>query len=319
MRNHTKDLPVRRFVTDSTVFSVGGVLTLVATVLTLVITSVRAFTGFEVLTATFLVFVASTIVLLMVEVRRRSDRVHNIVDISDRIAGSSPATAAYKRLGMRLGDVLDGYPDQPEIAIAWQTALHRCSDTLEQLAQGHLVTRTSDQTYKLAFLHRGLPLKATSLLRTNLAFWLSPDGEEYWHEQVRALHEGFTIQRIFICGVRHAEVTELVQRHADAGVQTFVVDERDLAPDDRVDITLWGSEAVFYKQFQQRPANAGQWYDRFSFRRSDVDETSRQYERILRVATPVPSATAGSALIARLEREGCGAGGGLSVGREDHS
>ncbi|HUO47224.1 MAG TPA: hypothetical protein VMU09_00190 [Acidimicrobiales bacterium] len=304
MRNLSKGLPVRRLVTDSTVFNVGGVLTLVATALTLVVTCVRAFTGFQVLTATFLVFVASTIVLLMVEIRRRSDRIHNIVDISDRIAASSPATAAYKRIGTSLGDVLEGYPSQPEITIAWQTAVHRCSETLAQLAQGHLVTRTSDQTYKLAFLNRGLPLKATSLLRTNLEFWTSPDGEEYWHEQVRSLREGFTIQRIFICQARTDAVTELVQRHADAGVETFVVDEYHLAPDDRVDITLWGSEAVFYKQFQQRPAGTGQWYDRFSFRRTDVDETSRQYERILRVATPVPSARATADVIARLEREG---------------
>jgi hypothetical protein len=301
MHNHSKGLRVRRVVTDSTVFSVGGILTLVATVLTLVVTTVRAFTGFQVLTATFLMFVASTLVLLMVEVRRRSDRIHNIVDVSDRIAASHPATVAFKRVGAGLGDVLEAYPGQPEITIAWQTAVHRCCETLAQLSQGHLVTRTSDQTYKLAFLNRGLPLKATSLLRTNLGFWLSPDGKEYWDEQVRALREGFTIQRIFICQARTDAVDALVQRHADAGVETFVVDESRLAPGDRVDITLWGSEAVFYKQFQQRPAGTGPWYDRFSFRAADVEETSRQYERVLRAATPVPSADAAAELLASLE------------------
>jgi hypothetical protein len=168
MGKHTSGTGNRSPVTDSTVFAVGVVLTLAATILTLVITTVRAFSGFEVLASTFLVFTASTLVLLMVEIRRRSDRTHNIIDICDRIAGSSPGTAAFKTFGARLGDVLENYPRQPEIAIAWQTAIHRCTDTLEQLAQGHLVTRTSDQTYKLAFLHRGLTLKATSLLRTNL-------------------------------------------------------------------------------------------------------------------------------------------------------
>jgi hypothetical protein len=74
-------------------------------------------------------------------------------------------------------------------------------------------------------------------------------------------------------------------------VETYVVEENDLAPADRVDITLWGSEAVFYKQFQQRPQGAGQWYDRFSFRGRDVDETTRQYERILRTATPIVPTT----------------------------
>ena len=112
------------------------------------------------------------------------------------------------------------------------------------------MTRTSDQTYKLAFLNRGLPLKATSLLRTDLEFWTAPDGEEYWHEQVRSRREGFTIQRVFICQARTDAVTELVQR------------------------------------------------------RTDVVETSRQYERILRVATPVPSARSTADVIARLEREG---------------
>lgn len=284
---HNTGILRRRPVTDSTVFAVGVVLTLAATGLTLVITTVQAFTGFEVLAATFLVFTASTLVLLMVEIRRRSDRTHNIIDICDRIAGSSPGMAAFKDVGARLGEVLDNYPHQPEIAIAWQTAIHRCADTLEQMAQGHLITRTNDQTYKLAFLNRGLTLKATSLLRTNLGFWMSRDGQEYWHEQIRALREGHGIQRIFICDSPSDDELELIQRHADAGVETYAVEEGELASADRVDITLWGSEAVFYKQFQQRPPGGGQWYDRFSFRGRDVDETTRQYERILKTATPV--------------------------------
>jgi len=288
MRNGAQRVTARHLVTDSTVFTVGGVLTLVATVLTLVITTVLRFTAFQVVTVSFLVFTASTLVVLMVEVRRRSDRIHNVMDICDRLATSGQAMAGFKSVGLRLGDVLDNYAGQPEIAIAWQTAMHRCSDTLEQLAQGHLVTRTSDQTYKLAFLHRGLPLRATSLLRANLDFWRSSDGQEYWSEQLRALREGLTIQRVFICDGDSAAVRDLVQRHADAGVETYVVEESQLAPDDRVDITLWGDEAVFYKQFQQRPQGRGQWYDRFSFRSRDVDETNRQYERIVKLAARVP-------------------------------
>jgi len=260
---------------------------LVAAVLTLVITAAEQFTAFQVLSATFLIFTASTLVVLLVEIRRRSDRTENILAIFDRLAGSGSGSSAFKEVGRHLGSVLDNYPDQPEIAIAWQTAMHRCADNLDQLAQGHLVTRTSDQTYKLAFLDRGLTLKATSLLRTNMDFWVSSDGEEYWNEQVRALHEGHAIQRVFIYAEEDAAVEELIRRHADAGVETYKVHESRLSADDRVDITLWGSEAVFYKHFQQRPVGLGQWYDRFSFRTRDVAETTAQYTRILKAATPV--------------------------------
>jgi len=291
MEPWTKPGSRRWAVTDSTVFVVGAVVSLVAAVLTLVVTSAESFTAFQVLSATFLIFTASTLVVLLVEVRRRSDRTDTILGIFDHLGGSSSGSAAFKEVGRNLGAVLDNYPGQPEIAIAWQTAMHRCADSLEQLAQGHLVTRTSDQTYKLAFLNRGLTLKATSLLPMNMAFWRSSDGEEYWNEQVRALQEGHAIQRVFIYDDDSDEVEELIQRHADAGVETYKVCETRLSSDDRVDITLWGSEAVFYKQFQQRPHGVGQWYDRFSFRIRDVDDTTGQYERILKAATAVAPRT----------------------------
>ena len=281
------DATRRPMVTDSTVFHVGIVVSVAATLLTFAITTAESFTVFQVLSATFLIFSASALVLLLVEVRRRSDRTESIVGIVDHLAGSAPGTAAFKEIGQNLTTVLEGYGHQPEIAIAWQTAMPKCADGLEQLAQGHLVTRTSDQTYKLAFLERGLPLRATSLLRLNMHFWTTSDGEEYWNEQLRALRDGQRIERIFIYDQLTDEVETLMRRHADAGVDTFKVSESSLASEDRADITLWGSEAVFYKQFQQRPPGSGPWYDRFSFHSREVTATTKQYERIMKNAQRV--------------------------------
>jgi hypothetical protein len=135
------------------------------------------------------------------------------------------------------------------------------------------------------FLIEASKLRTTSLLRADLSFWKSEEGEQYWEEQLRALRfRQQKIERIFICDVLTDEVRELMNEHAKAGVITYIAYEADLSRDDRVDITLWGNEVLSIQRCLQKPLKIGKWYDRFSVLPDEVERAERQYRRILQVA-----------------------------------
>jgi hypothetical protein len=274
-----------RTISGINVYLIGVLANLTATAFTLAITWAEDFSGFQILTTTALIFLAGSIVVLMTETRKRSDRGNTLVEIIDSLARNSKAYIQFRQLGESLMILLDHYPDQPELDIARQIAMQQCHESLAELSQGHLDVRSGDTTYKRALLDRGLQLRTTSLLRTNLSFWKSDQGIQYWREQSRALKtRSQTIERIFICESLTEEIKELIGEHVQAGVITYLAFESDLPETDRVDITLWGSEALYYQRCLQKPPNTGYWYDRFSVQPREVADAERQYKRIFEVA-----------------------------------
>jgi len=272
-------------ISDATTYVIGIWVSLTATVFTLVLTWINHFNGFQVLMATGLVFIVGCLVVLMVDTRRRTERISNLINIMDTLGSRAKGYLPYKKIGESLIALLDGYPNQPEFDIAWQTAMEKCGNSLAELALGHLEVPSGDATYKRALLDRGLSLRTTSLLRTDLTFWKSAEGIQYWNDQLRTLKTGHQIiERIFICDNRTEEMSELIRAHMRAGVVTYVAHESDLLAVDRVDIALWGNEALFHQRCLQKPPNTGLWYDRFSIHPDEVADAEKQYKRIREVA-----------------------------------
>jgi hypothetical protein len=283
--------PGGRKISDTTVYTTGVLASLAATVITLAVTWAEGFTSFQILVVTALIFIAGSLVVLMIETRRRADRTGTLIEMMDSLARTTGAYVLFKEVGESLAVLLDRYPHQAELDIAWQTAMKECHKLIEQLGQGYLEIPSGDVTYLRAFLEQGLQLRTTSPLKFDLDWWPGPEGQAYWSEQLIALKtRGQKIERIFIYDDRDNEIGEkasgIIKQHAAAGVETYVISESRLPQDDIVDITLWGGKVLFHHKYL-RKQNPDKWYDRISVHPEDIEQAERQYSRIRALARRV--------------------------------
>ena len=157
-------------------------------------------------------------------------------------------------------------------------------DWLEALSKG-IIEVESDETGLLTEWTAAsrTSIRATGVAETDIRWWRSRPGRQFWEVNLAAMARKVRVQRVFIYDRMTPELAELAREQKAAGVDVYVVKMDQLRIDLRVDVTIVddvrvhevifssGGNAMAYR-YSQEPSRAAQMVAKF--------------ERIVQLATP---------------------------------
>lgn len=171
---------------------------------------------------------------------------------------------------------------------AYRQTMEECRTRLTELEGGRFHVPYSDNELALSLCENlRREFLATSVPANDLAWWLEPEGGQYWRTQLQALAQGVQIRRVFIHTGWSDDVDQLAREQQRAGVEVRRIHRERLPVGARGIIGIWdercGVEVVY-------DASGEAALFSYTVAPSDLDRLRRQFEFVERMAVGIDEA-----------------------------
>jgi hypothetical protein len=196
-----------------------------------------------------LIGVCITLLLeVIVRIDRRDKLVHGAFEIIDALGAIPTMADDLQHSAISAATIM--MSDNPTLFRASaEQAIAECRQQLDSLLRGECIVNTGSAPILIDLArHAKTSIRATSIITGDSgddAWWLSPGGQEYWKENVRALKRRVSITRVYIFeGPPSAQIEDILVRQEEAGVKVLRVDKNKIPPELVISVVIVDGKTV---------------------------------------------------------------------------